>query len=82
MARDSINQKEICPITQEPLKATKIGVTGCLCVFQGEALENYKGNTCPSCRTPLTVRYVLLEKTNEVSINSQTTGTKSNSEGN
>jgi hypothetical protein len=60
LARDSIAQGEVCPITQDKLQATKIGVTGCLCVFQGEAIESYKGTTCPSCRTPLTVRYVVL----------------------
>lgn len=60
LARDSIAQGEICPITQDKLQPTKIGVTGCMCVFQGEAIEAYTGTSCPSCRTPLTVRYVTL----------------------
>lgn len=60
LARDSVSQGEVCPITQYKLQGTKIGVTGCLCVFQGEALEKYSGTKCPSCRTPLTVRYISL----------------------
>lgn len=82
LARDSIAQGEICPITQDKLQPTKIGVTGCMCVFQGEAIESYTGTTCPSCRTPLTVRYVTLSdgKSKETPVDSGTSnGTETNS---
>jgi hypothetical protein len=60
IARDFQRQGETCPITQEPLKAGDICVTGCLCVFQGDALQAWaRGHsTCPSCRKQLIYRTV------------------------
>lgn len=60
IARDFQQQGESCPITQEPLKLGQISVTGCLCVFQSEALLGWaRGHTsCPSCRKPLVYRTV------------------------
>ena len=60
IARDFQHQGEVCPITQEPLKAGQICVTGCLCVFQADALLGWaRGHTsCPSCRKQLIYRTV------------------------
>lgn len=72
LARDYVAHGEICPITQEPLEPTEIGVTGCLCVFQGEALKKYEGSSCPSCRAPLVLRYINLTDKKEASNVSRT----------
>lgn len=60
IARDFQRQGETCPITQEPLKVGDICVTGCLCVFQGDALQAWaRGHSsCPSCRKNLIYRTV------------------------
>lgn len=60
IARDFQREGESCPITQEPLKLGEICVTGCLCVFQADALQGWaRGHTsCPSCRKSLIYRTV------------------------
>ena len=58
LARDFIQEKEICPITQDTIQYGRVAVTGCLCVFQAEALEAATGNSCPTCRAHLTFRVV------------------------
>ncbi len=60
LARDFVASKEVCPITQDPLKAGRIAVTACNCVFQAEGLETWASShtTCPSCRTELSFRIV------------------------
>ena len=60
LARDSIQQKEICPISQEVLTPGEIAVTSCHCVFQAPLLTLWATThtTCPACRTTLTYRIV------------------------
>ena len=60
LARDSIQQKEICPISQEVLTPGEIAVTACHCVFQAPLLTLWATThtTCPACRTTLTYRIV------------------------
>lgn len=60
LARDFVASKEVCPITQDPLKAGRIAVTACNCVFQADGLETWASShtTCPSCRTDLAFRVV------------------------
>lgn len=60
LARDSIQQKEICPISQEILAPGEIAVTACHCVFQAPLLATWASThtTCPGCRTPLVYRIV------------------------
>lgn len=58
LARDYINEKEICPITQDSLQYGRVAVTGCLCVFQAEALEGANASQCPMCRAHLVFRVV------------------------
>ena len=62
LARDFVQQKETCAITQDTLQHGRIAVTGCLCVFQADALETYKAHqqdaTCPTCRSSLVFRVV------------------------
>lgn len=60
LARDSIQQKEICLITQEALTSGEIAVTACHCVFQAPLLTQWATNhtTCPACRTQLVFRIV------------------------
>jgi hypothetical protein len=62
LARDSIQQKEICPISQEILTPGEIAVTACYCVFQAPLLTMWATthNTCPACRTLLVYRIVLV----------------------
>jgi hypothetical protein len=68
IARDFQRQGDFCPITQEALKRGEICVTGCLCVFQAEPLQEWaRGNTsCPSCRKPLVYRTVTLDEENSI----------------
>jgi hypothetical protein len=70
IARDFQRQGEVCPITQEPLKLGEICVTGCLCVFQGEALQGWaRGHsTCPSCRKQLIYRTVTVTEPENIMI--------------
>ena len=60
LARDSIQQKEICLITQEALTSGEIAVTACHCVFQAPLLTQWATThtTCPGCRSPLAFRIV------------------------
>ena len=60
LARDSIQQKEVCPITQEPIAPGEVAVTACHCVFQAPLLTTWASthDTCPTCRTPLAYRIV------------------------
>jgi hypothetical protein len=60
LARDSIQQKEICLITQEALTSGEVAVTACHCVFQAPLLTQWATNhtTCPACRTQLVFRIV------------------------
>lgn len=58
LARDFIQEKEICPITQDSIQYGRVAVTGCLCVFQAEALEAAQTQSCPTCRTHLVYRVV------------------------
>lgn len=58
LATYAIQQKEVCPISLEPIHAGEVTVTGCLCVFQTAGFSKYKGNTCPTCRSPLVKRIV------------------------
>ena len=58
LARDYINEREICPITQDTIQHGRVAVTGCLCVFQAEALEGANTHQCPTCRTSLVFRVV------------------------
>jgi hypothetical protein len=62
LARDSVCQKEVCPITQDVLKPGKVAVTACLCVFQADPLSHWAlhNSSCPSCRTPLAFRIVVV----------------------
>ena len=62
LARDSIRQKEVCPITQYVLKPGKVAVTACLCVFQADPLSQWAlhNTSCPSCRAPLAFRIVVV----------------------
>lgn len=60
IARDFIQHQEVCPITQDSLRPGRIAVTGCMCVFQAEPLEEWaiRSQTCPSCRKALVYRIV------------------------
>jgi hypothetical protein len=62
IARDFVGHNEPCPITQERLHTGSIAVTGCYCVFQAEALATWASThtTCPSCRTALSYRVVVV----------------------
>ena len=60
----SIQEGELCPITQEPITYGKISVTSCNCVFQGNPFTKWKENTCPSCRSPLVYKVLDILQTN------------------
>lgn len=60
LARDYVQQKEVCPITQEAIAPGEVAVTACHCVFQAPLLTQWSlaHTTCPACRTPLAFRIV------------------------
>jgi hypothetical protein len=60
----AIQEKEVCPITQEPITYGKISVTSCNCVFQGNPFTKWKQNTCPSCRSPLVYKVLDILQSN------------------
>jgi hypothetical protein len=70
IARDFQREGEVCPITQEPLKQGEISVTGCFCVFQGDALQRWatSHSTCPSCRKQLIYRTVTVGEAENIMI--------------